>query len=244
MSGHSKWKNIMHKKEKTDAQRAKVFTKVGKEISVAVREGGPDPVSNTKLRDLIQKAKSLNVPNDNIDRIIKKAAGGDGENYEVIIYEGYGPSGVAVIVETTTDNRNRTGSEVRHFFDKFGGNLGTTGCVSFMFEDKGVIVVDAETADEDQLMEDALESGASDFVTEGGVFEIYTEKEDFEAVKEALETKKYEFVSAEIDKVPSTYVDLGEEDTIKMQRLLDNLEDNDDVVNVWHNWNMPEEDVE
>ena len=244
MSGHSKWKNIMHKKEKTDAQRAKVFTKVGKEISVAVREGGPDPVSNTKLRDLIQKAKSLNVPNDNIDRIIKKAAGGDGENYEVIIYEGYGPSGVAVIVETTTDNRNRTGSEVRHFFDKFGGNLGTTGCVSFMFEDKGVIVVDAETADEDQLMEDALESGASDFVTEGGVFEIYTEKEDFEAVKEALETKKYEFVSAEIDKVPSTYVDLGEEDTIKMQRLLDNLEDNDDVVNVWHNWNMPEEDEE
>jgi len=244
MSGHSKWKNIMHKKEKTDAQRAKVFTKVGKEISVAVREGGPDPVSNTKLRDLIQKAKSLNVPNDNIDRIIKKAAGGDGESYEVIIYEGYGPSGVAVIVETTTDNRNRTGSEVRHFFDKFGGNLGTTGCVSFMFEDKGVIVVDAETADEDQLMEDALESGASDFVTEGGVFEIYTEKEDFEAVKEALETKKYEFVSAEIDKVPSTYVDLGEEDTIKMQRLLDNLEDNDDVVNVWHNWNMPEEDEE
>ena len=244
MSGHSKWKNIMHKKEKTDAQRAKVFTKVGKEISVAVREGGSDPVSNTKLRDLIQKAKSLNVPNDNIDRIIKKAAGGDGENYEVIIYEGYGPSGVAVIVETTTDNRNRTGSEVRHFFDKFGGNLGTTGCVSFMFEDKGVIVVDAETADEDQLMEDALESGASDFVTEGGVFEIYTEKEDFEAVKEALETKKYEFVSAEIDKVPSTYVDLGEEDTIKMQRLLDNLEDNDDVVNVWHNWNMPEEDEE
>ena len=244
MSGHSKWKNIMHKKEKTDAQRAKVFTKVGKEISVAVREGGSDPVSNTKLRDLIQKAKSLNVPNDNIDRIIKKAAGGDGESYEVIIYEGYGPSGVAVIVETTTDNRNRTGSEVRHFFDKFGGNLGTTGCVSFMFEDKGVIVVDAETADEDQLMEDALESGASDFVTEGGVFEIYTEKEDFEAVKEALETKKYEFVSAEIDKVPSTYVDLGEEDTIKMQRLLDNLEDNDDVVNVWHNWNMPEEDEE
>ena len=244
MSGHSKWKNIMHKKEKTDAQRAKVFTKVGKEISVAVREGGADPVSNTKLRDLIQKAKSLNVPNDNIDRIIKKAAGGDGENYEVIVYEGYGPSGVAVIVETTTDNRNRTGSEVRHFFDKFGGNLGTIGCVSFMFEDKGVIVIDADTADEDQLMEDALDSGASDFVPESGVFEIYTEKDDFEAVKEALEAKKYEFVSAEIDKVPSTYVDLNEEDAIKMQRLLDNLEDNDDVVNVWHNWNMPEEDEE
>ena len=244
MSGHSKWKNIMHKKEKTDAQRAKVFTKVGKEISVAVREGGPDPVSNTKLRDLLQKAKSLTVPNDNIDRIIKKAAGGDGESYEVIIYEGYGPSGVAVIVETTTDNRNRTGSEVRHFFDKFGGNLGTIGCVSFMFEDKGVIIIDAETADEDQLMEDALEAGASDFVPESGVFEIYTEKDDFEAVKEALETKKYEFVSAEVDKVPSTYVDLGEEDAIKMQRLLDNLEDNDDVVNVWHNWNMPEEDEE
>ena len=244
MSGHSKWKNIMHKKEKTDAQRAKVFTKVGKEISVAVREGGADPVSNTRLRDLIQKAKSLNVPNDNIERIIKKAAGGDADNYEVIVYEGYGPSGVAVIVETTTDNRNRTGSEVRHFFDKFGGNLGTIGCVSFMFEDKGVIVIDADKADEDQLMEDALEAGASDFVPESGVFEIYTEKDDFEAVKEALEAKKYEFVSAEIDKVPSTYVDLGEEDSIKMQRLLDNLEDNDDVVNVWHNWNMPEEDEE
>ena len=244
MSGHSKWKNIMHKKEKTDAQRAKVFTKVGKEISVAVREGGPDPVSNTKLRDLIQKAKSLNVPNDNIDRIIKKAAGGDGENYEVIIYEGYGPSGVAVIVETTTDNRNRTGSEVRHFFDKFGGNLGTTGCVSFMFEEKGVIIIDADTADEDQLMEDALEAGASDFVPESGAFEIYTEKDDFEIVKEALETKKYEFVSAEVDKVPNTYVDLSEDDAIKMQRLLDNLEDNDDVVNVWHNWNMPEEEEE
>ena len=244
MSGHSKWKNIMHKKEKTDAQRAKVFTKVGKEISVAVREGGADPVSNTRLRDLIQKAKSLNVPNDNIERIIKKAAGGDADNYEVIVYEGYGPSGVAVIVETTTDNRNRTGSEVRHFFDKFGGNLGTIGCVSFMFEDKGVIVIDADNADEDQLMEDALEAGASDFVPESGVFEIYTEKDDFEAVKEALEAKKYEFVSAEIDKVPSTYVDLGEEDSIKMQRLLDNLEDNDDVVNVWHNWNMPEEDEE
>ena len=244
MSGHSKWKNIMHKKEKTDAQRAKVFTKVGKEISVAVREGGADPVSNTRLRDLIQKAKSLNVPNDNIERIIKKAAGGDADNYEVIVYEGYGPSGVAVIVETTTDNRNRTGSEVRHFFDKFGGNLGTIGCVSFMFEDKGVIVIDADKANEDQLMEDALEAGASDFVPESGVFEIYTEKDDFEAVKEALEAKKYEFVSAEIDKVPSTYVDLGEEDSIKMQRLLDNLEDNDDVVNVWHNWNMPEEDEE
>ena len=244
MSGHSKWNNIKRKKEKTDAQKAKVFTKIGREIAVAVKEGGVDPNSNSKLRELIAKAKANNVPNDNIDRIIKKAGSNDGKDYETIVYEGYGPNGIAVIVECLSDNRNRTGSEVRHFFDKFGGNLGTIGCVSFMFEDKGVIIIDAETADEDQLMEDALEAGASDFVPESGVFEIYTEKDDFEAVKEALEAKKYEFVSAEVDKVPSTYVDLGEEDAIKMQRLLDNLEDNDDVVNVWHNWNMPEEDEE
>ena len=161
MSGHSKWKNIMHKKEKTDAQRAKVFTKIGKEISIAVKEGGPNPASNSKLKDLIAKAKANNVPNDNIDRIIKKASSDDAANYEEITYEGYGPCGIAVIVETATDNRNRTASDVRHYFDKFGGNLGQSGCVSFLFEKKGLILIDAEDVDEDTLMETALEAGAT-----------------------------------------------------------------------------------
>ena len=169
MSGHSKWKNIMHKKEKTDAQRAKVFTKIGKEMAVAIREGGPDPVSNSKLRDLIQKAKANNVPNDNIDRIIKKFSGDNSIAYDEITYEGYGPCGVAVIVEATTDNRNRTASEVRHYFDKFGGNLGQNGCVSYLFETKGVILIEQDgKIDEDRLMESALEAGASDFSAEDG----------------------------------------------------------------------------
>ena len=189
MSGHSKWKNIMHKKEKTDSQRASVFTKIGKEIQIAVREGGPDPVSNSKLRDLIAKAKANNVPNDNIERSIKKAAGADGASYEEIYYEGYGPSGVAVIVKTATDNRNRTASDVRHFFDKYGGNLGQTGCVGYLFTDKGVIIVENEDGkiDEDKLMEDALEAGAEDFVSEDGAFEIYTVPSDLWAIKDALE---------------------------------------------------------
>ena len=174
MSGHSKWKNIMHKKEKTDLQRAKVFTKIGKEIAMAVRDGGPDPVSNGKLRDLIAKAKANNVPNDNIERTIKKASGADGNvNYEVIMYEGYGPSGVAVIVETTTDNRNRTGADMRHYFDKYGGNLGQTGCVSYMFEDKGVIVIDAEDIDEEKIMEDALDAGAEDISNDMPVLDCH-----------------------------------------------------------------------
>ena len=238
MSGHSKWKNIMHKKEKTDAQRASVFTRIGKEISIAVREGGPDPASNSKLRDLIQKAKANNVPNDNIDRVIKKAAGGDGEQYEVVIYEGYGAGGVAVIVETTTDNRNRTAADVRHYFDKCGGNMGTTGCVSFMFADKGVIVVDAKSvSDEDKFMEDALECGAVDFIGEDGVFEVFTDVYELSAVRDALEGKGYVFLSAEVEKIPSTYVRLEDEEMkVKMQKLLDLLEDNDDVQNVWHNW--------
>lgn len=238
MSGHSKWKNIMHKKEKTDAQRASVFTRIGKEISIAVREGGPDPASNSKLRDLIQKAKANNVPNDNIDRVIKKAAGGDGEQYEVVIYEGYGAGGVAVIVETTTDNRNRTAADIRHYFDKCGGNMGTTGCVSFMFADKGVIVVDAKSvSDEDKFMEDALECGAVDFIGEDGVFEVFTDVYELSAVRDALEGKGYVFLSAEVEKIPSTYVRLEDEEMkIKMQKLLDLLEDNDDVQNVWHNW--------
>jgi DNA-binding regulatory protein, YebC/PmpR family len=243
MSGHSKWKNIMHKKEKTDLQRAKIFTKIGKEIQIAVREGGADPVSNSKLKDLIAKAKANNVPNDNIDRTIKKAVGdGDGVNYEVIFYEGYGPSGTAVIVETTTENRNRTGADMRHYFDKFGGNLGQTGCVSYLFADKGVIVIEAEGVVEDKLMEAALEAGAEDILSEGDVFEIYTDPQDFSSVRESLEKAGYSFISCEQDKVPSNYITLTDEnDIIKMNRLLEMLDENDDVTNVWHNWENSEE---
>ena len=240
MSGHSKWKNIMHKKEKTDAQRASVFTKVGKEIAVAVKAGGPDPVSTSKLRDLISKAKSLNVPNDNIDRIIKKASGADGAVYEEISYEGYGPSGVAVIVEAATDNRNRTAAEVRHFFDKFGGNLGQSGCVGYLFTEKGIIIIDNSEGgvDEDKLMEDALESGAEDFAADGDIFEITTEPSDLETVRDELEAMGYAIASCEKDKIPSNYVDLTDEDDIKkMNSLLEHLEENDDVVNIYHNWN-------
>ena len=243
MSGHSKWKNIMHKKEKTDAQRAKVFTKIGKEISIAVKAGGPDPASNPKLKDLIAKAKSNNVPNDNIDRVIKKAASGDSENYEELSYEGYGPSGIAVIVEATTDNRNRTGADLRHYFDKFGGNLGTTGCVSFMFEDKGIIVVEESAkATEDAVMEAALNAGALDFSAEEGAFEIYTDPADVSAIRDELAAQGFEAVSAEVEKVPNTYVTLtSEDDIVKMNRLLEMLEDNEDVINVWHNWENCEE---
>lgn len=240
MSGHSKWKNIMHKKEKTDLQRAKVFTKIGKEIAMAVRDGGPDPVSNSKLRDLIAKAKANNVPNDNIERTIKKASGADGNvNYEVIMYEGYGPSGVAVIVETTTDNRNRTGADMRHYFDKYGGNLGQTGCVSYMFEDKGVIVIDAEDIDEEKIMEDALEAGAEDISNEGDVFEITTAPNDLSAVTEVLTEKGYKFISCEQSKIPANYVTLSGEDDLKnMNKLIEMLEENDDVTNFWHNWEV------
>ena len=238
MSGHSKWKNIMHKKEKTDAQRAKVFTKIGKEMAIAIRDGGPDPVSNGKLADLITKAKSLNVPNDNIKRVIEKYSGNEVVNYDEITYEGYGPSGVAVIVTTATDNKNRTAGNVRHFFDKFGGNLGSSGCVSYMFTDAGVIVVDgASVKDEDQLMEDALEAGASDFSAEDGAFEVTTEVSDLTAVRDALVAKGYVILSAEEDKIPSSYIELTDEKDIEnMNKLLEHLEDDDDVQNVYHNW--------
>ena len=212
---------------------------------MAVKEGGgPDPASNSKLKDCIAKAKAANVPNDNIERIIKKAAGeGDAERYESMVYEGYGPNGVAVIVEALTDNRNRTAADVRHYFDKFGGNLGTTGCVSFMFSEKGVIVIEREGQDEDKVMEDALEAGAADFQADEDVFQIFTEPDDFSGVREDLEAKGYEFVSAEVEMVPSTYTTLTDEDSLtKMQKLLDALEDNDDVQNVWHNWDAPESD--
>ncbi len=237
MSGHSKWKNIMHKKEKNDSARASIFTKIGKEMSIAVREGGGDPNSNSRLRDLIAKAKANNVPNDNIERVIKKALGGDGEQYEEVVYEGYGIGGVAVIVETTTDNRNRTAADIRHYFDKYGGNLGTTGCVSFMFSEKGIIVVDAESVkDEDKFMEDTMECGAEDFTNEEECYEVVTEPSVVGDVREGLEKLGYVILSAEKEKVPSTYVQLGEEQAEKFRKMLDVLDDNDDVQNVWHNW--------
>ena len=245
MSGHSKWSTIKRKKEKIDGARAKIFTKIGREIAIAVREGGSAvPNANAKLRDCIAKAKANNVPNENIERIIKKASGeNDGKTYESLTYEGYGPSGIAVIVETLTDNRNRTAADLRHYFDKFGGNLGTTGCVSFMFNEKGVIVIDNEDGEieEDQMMEDALESGCSDFQAEGDAFEIYTEPADFSAVVAALEEKGYTFVSADVEQVPDTYSSIEDEEAaVKMQKLLDMLEDNDDVQNVFHNWENAE----
>ena len=242
MSGHSKWKNIMHKKEKTDAARAKVFTKIGKEMAIAVREGGPDPVSNSKLRDLIAKAKANNVPNDNIDRIIKKASGADSVAYEKVIYEGYGIGGVAVIVEAMTDNRNRTGGDIRHFFDKFGGNLGQSGCVSYLFADKGTIIIENDgKADEDAVMEAALEAGAEDFDVTDEAFEITTAPEDLTAVTEALTAKGYTILSSEQEKIPSMYVTLSDEEQIrKMGLLLEKLDENDDVTDVWHNWENEE----
>ncbi len=243
MSGHSKWKNIMHKKEKSDAQKASVFTKIGREITLAVKEGGPDPASNSKLKDIIAKAKTNNVPNDNIERVIKKAAGdGDNTQYEEITYEGYGPAGIAVIVETLTDNRNRTAGDLRHYFDKYGGNLGQTGSVNWMFSKKGVIVISKEEYDdEEKLMEELMEVDAEDFVVEENVYEIYTSPESFSEVREFLEGKGYEFLSAEVEQVPSNYISLTDPDHIKnMNKLLEVLEDNDDVQNTYHNWNDEE----
>ena len=246
MSGHSKWSTIKRKKGKTDQERAKVFTKIGREISVAVREGGADPASNSKLRDLISKAKASNVPNDNIDRIIKKAAGGgEKDTYEKITYEGYGPNGVAVIVETLTDNRNRTAGDLRHYFDKYGGNLGQNGCVSFLFSKKGVLVIDNEDGSltEDKVMEDCMEAGAEDIDFGEEAVEITTDPDDFTAVRESLEAKGYGFVSAQVEMVPSTYTRIDDEElAAKMSRMLEMMDDNDDVQNVWHNWENPPEE--
>ncbi len=243
MSGHSKWSNIKRKKEKTDAAKAKVFTKIGREIAVVVKQGGANPNENSKLKDVIAKAKAANVPNDNIERIIKKAAGeGDNTNYEELIYEGYGPCGVAVVVETLTDNRNRTAGEMRHYFDKCGGNLGQSGSVTFMFDRKGIIVIEAEGLEEDTVMEDVLEAGAEDFEFDGEIFEISTEPNDLGTVRDALEEKGYTFVSAEVAFVPQTMSTIEDSEMIvKMEKLIDMLEDNDDVQAVWHNWEMPEE---
>ena len=242
MSGHSKWSTIKRKKEKTDQQRAKVFTKIGREIAMVVKACGPDPSSNAKLRDAITKAKANNVPNDNIERIIKKAAGETGgSNYEEIVYEGYGPNGIAVVVETLTDNRNRTAGDLRHYFDKCGGNLGQNGSVMFMFERKGQIVIEAEGKDEDTVMEAALEAGADDFNFDGDVFEIYTDANEVGKVAAELEAKGYSFLSAEAAYLPTTTTELNDEESVtKMEKLIDMLEENDDVQNIWHNWEAKE----
>ncbi len=239
MSGHSKWANIKHKKGKSDAQKAKVFTKLGREIQIAVKSGGPDPETNSKLKDVIAKAKAANMPNDNITRSIKKASGdGATDIMEEITYEGYGPSGVAIIVETVTDNRNRTAADVRHIFDKFGGNMGNSGCVSFMFDKKGLIVVENDgDIDEETLMMDALDCGAEDFSADEDVFEITTDPAAFSEVRNALEAKGYTFVEASVSMIPQNYVTLTEEKPLEqIEKLLDALDDNDDVMEVYHNW--------
>ena len=244
MSGHSKWANIKRKKGAADAARAKVFTRIGKEIQIAVRDGGPNPDNNSKLKDVIAKAKANNMPNDNIQRSIKKAAGeGGGESIEEIRYEGYGPGGVAIMVDVVTDNRNRTASEVRHVFDKYGGNLGTTGCVSFMFTEKGIVVCENTGIDEDQAMEDCFDCGGDDLTVEEDVITMECDPTQVHAMREALTAKGYNVLSAEAEKIPSTYTKLEDEDAIKkMNTLLDLLEENDDVQNVYHNWEMPEDE--
>ena len=237
MSGHSKWNNIKRKKEKTDGAKAKVFTKIGREISVAVRTGGPNPASNSKLADLIAKAKRMSVPNDNIQRIIKKAEGGDKTEFEAITYEGYGPGGVAVMVETLTDNRNRTAADLRHYFDKNGGNLGAMGCVGFLFSQKGVIDISLEDKDADEAMMDALDAGAEDFSEEEDSYEILTAPDDLGAVREALEAAGVPLLEAQVAMIPQTTVELTDEKSLKdIQRILDLLDDDDDVTDVWHNW--------
>jgi len=239
MSGHSKFANIKHKKEKNDAAKGKIFTIIGREIAIAVKEGGPDPANNSKLRDVIAKAKSNNMPNDTIERGIKKAAGDtSGADYEEIIYEGYGPSGVAVIVEALTDNRNRTAGEVRHYFDKAGGNMGTPGSVTFMFSREGVILVEKEDVDEEELMMEAIEAGATDFIADDeDIFEIRTTANDVGAIRDELEAKGYKTISSEPAYIPSTYTRLeSQDDMMKMSRMIDMFEENDDVQNIWHNW--------
>lgn len=234
--------NIEARKGKQDAQRANVFTKHARAISVAAREGGGDPEYNASLKTAIAKAKADNMPNDNIDRAIKKGVGGgDGENYESITYEGYGPGGVAIIVETLTDNKNRTAGNVRYYFDKNSGNLGTPGCVSFMFDRKGQIFISDEKAEEDSLMEAALDLGAEDFVTDEGGFEILTSPEDFNTVRDGLESAGYEFLQADVKLIPQTTSEVTDPAQIKsLEKLLDLLEEDDDVQNVHHNWEMTE----
>ena len=238
MSGHSKWHNIQAKKGKADAARGKIFTKLGREILIAVKQGGPDPAGNSKLKDVISKCKANNMPNDTINNAIKKASGAtDTSNYEEITYEGYGTNGVAVIVEASTDNRNRTAADVRHVFDRAGGNLGTSGCVSYMFNKKGILIIDkAETElSEDDIMMLALDAGAEDFEAEEEIYTVTTSPEDFSKVREALENEGLSFVEASVQMVPTTYVALDEKAQERMEKLLDNLDELDDVMNVYHN---------
>ena len=240
MSGHSKWHNIAAKKGKADAARGKVFTKLGREILMAVKAGGPDINANSKLKDVVAKCKANNMPNDTIDKAIKRAAGADNnENYEEIVYEGYGPSGVTIIVNATTDNRNRTAADVRHVFDKFGGNLGTNGCVSYLFDKKGVIVLEKEETNlsEDDLMLLAIDAGAENFESGEDYYEITTSPEDFSKVREELEKAGLTFAEAEVQMVPQTYIALDAESARKMGLLIEHLEDLDDVSEVYHNWN-------
>ncbi len=247
MSGHSKWANIKNKKEKTDSQRGKIFTKIGREIAIAVKEGGADPANNSKLRDVIAKAKASNMPNDNIARSIKKASGELGTvNYEEATYEGYGPAGIAVIVDVVTDNKNRTVADVRHIFDKSGGTMGASGCVGWMFNHRGVIVIERTASiDEDELMMTALDAGAEDFEPQDDVFEIYTAVNDFSKVREALEAAGYTFISAELSMIPTNTTDVTDPEAVqKVLRFLERLEDNDDVQEVYHNGILPEEDDE
>lgn len=247
MSGHSKWANIKNKKEKTDSQRGKIFTKIGREIAIAVKESGSDVNNNSKLRDVIAKAKAANMPNDNISRSIKKAAGELGNiNYEEITYEGYGPNGIAIIVDVVTDNRNRTAAEIRHLFDKSGGSMGASGCVAWMFDKRGVIVIERSASiDEDELMMQAVDAGAEDFNALDDVFEVYTAPNDFSAVRETLEAAGYEFLSAEISMIPQTTVDAQDAELAdKVERLIERFEDNDDVQEIYHNAVLPEEEEE
>ncbi len=241
MAGHSKFANIKHKKEKNDKKRGKIFTKLGREIMVAVKSGGPDPENNSKLKEVVAKAKSNNMPNDTIARSIKRASGELGDvTYENITYEGYGPAGVAVIVECLTDNKNRTAANVRHALSKYGGNLGTTGCVSFMFEKKGQIIIGrTDDTDEDELMMAALDAGADDMITEEEGFEVVCEPTEFNAVHDALEELGYSFLSAEVTMIPSTMTALSDEvDVSNMEKMLDQLEDDDDIQNIYTNWDQ------
>ena len=242
MSGHSKWHNIQNKKGKADAKRGKIFTKIGRELMIAVKNGGPDPDNNPKLRDAIAKAKAANMPNDTVQRSIKKASGELGAvDYERIVYEGYGPSGVAVIVDTLTDNKNRAAGNVRSAFTKGGGNMGTTGCVGFMFQEKGEIVIEKGDLDEEELMMMALDAGAEDFNSdEEEVFIITTEPDDFGTVREALEAEGLEFLEAAVKMIPDTYTEIDEDAAKKFQKMLDLLEDDDDVQEVYHNAEFPE----
>lgn len=243
MSGHSKWHNIQAKKGKSDAARGNIFTKIGRELAIAVKQGGPDPDSNAKLREAISKAKAANMPNDNIQRSIKKAAGAaDGANYEELAFEGYGSGGAAVIVYCLTDNKNRTSSDVRHVFDRFGGSLGQTGCVSYMFKKKGVVAVDINAATEDDLMMIALDSGAEDMRTLDDAYEIYTAPGDLDKVREAVEGAGIEIISAASDMIPDSYADLDEKHAASVAKLIEKLEDLDDVQEVYHNAILPEEE--